>query len=132
MMKNSFPESRTWRLMLVLAASACFLGLVAQAAQPADIPADFPTVRLPAKMRGDAAISALGNKLPAVAAFYHLTAPELRSRLRTEESLWVDQYGRLFYVCVWPPPPKTPHNSGSLASTRREMLWCAGATSSLT
>ena len=38
----------------------------ALAGRPADVPANFPDVQLQSRMRGQAAITALGAKLPAV------------------------------------------------------------------
>src|SRR5258708_7924104 len=90
------------RLATVGVLTYSFLALCAQASPPGNIPLNFPDVQLPAKSRGEAAISALGPKLPAVAAFYRITPEELQNRLRKEQSLWVDPYGRLFYVCEWP------------------------------
>jgi len=74
-------------------------GLAARAAQPDG----FPDIQLPAKARGEAAIAGLGNQIGPVAAFYHITAQELAVRLRRDNALWVDQHGRLFYVCDWGP-----------------------------
>ena len=88
----------------------CFIALLAalvtsRGAPPEGLPAGFPELRLPEKTSGESAILALGNKLGAVAAFYRLTEDQLRERLRQQKSLRVDEYGRLFYVCVWPSPP---------------------------
>ncbi len=85
-----------------------FLQIPLLAAPPEGLPAGFPEVQMPGKLRGEAAISALGNHLPEIAAFYRTTAEELRNRLLREHSLWVDEYGRLFYVCNWPAPLLPP------------------------
>src|SRR5215203_2243951 len=81
-----------------------FLQIPLLAAPPEGLPAGFPEVQVPGKLHGEAAIAALGNHLPEIAAFYHTTGEELRNRLLREHSLWVDEYGRLFYVCNWPAP----------------------------
>src|SRR5262245_45997405 len=72
-----------------------FATAAALAGRPLDVPANFPNVQLQSRMRGEAAITALGAKLPAVAAFYNLSEQELRNRLQRDRDLWVDKYGRL-------------------------------------
>ncbi len=62
-------------------------------------------IRLPAKVRGEAAIAALGARLPEVAAFYRKSPQQLRSILRADETLWVDPAGALFFAC----PPHCAH-----------------------
>lgn len=74
------------------------------AAAPADLPPGFPAVALKARTRGEAAIRELGNKLPAVAAFYRIEEAELKKRLREDKMLWVDEHGRLLYICVFEVP----------------------------
>lgn len=84
----------------------CFFHLAGVfAAVSAEMPANFPQINLPSKLRGDAAIAALGNKIPALAAFYRTTEAELKNRLRRDKMLWVDELGRLFYVCQFEFPP---------------------------
>jgi len=70
-----------------------------------ELPSGFPNFQLAERYNGDAAISALGNDLPAVAAFYRKSAAELQGLLRGDHSLWVDHRGRLFFVCNWGTPP---------------------------
>jgi PKD repeat protein len=65
-------------------------------AQPAKPP--FPLLNLPAKSRGEQAITHLGKNLPAVAAFYGKSADELRGILRGDKSAWIDRSGHLLYV----------------------------------
>src|SRR5258706_1658159 len=82
------------------------------AAAPSDLPAGFPEVQLPAKMRGEEAIAAVGAKMEALAAFYKTTVAELKARIRNDRDLWLDRNGRLFYVCNWgQPPSNAPTNS---------------------
>lgn len=47
---------------------------------------------------GAAAIRALGDRLPAVARAHGMTARDLRERLATDDSLWVDTTARLLFV----------------------------------
>lgn len=49
-------------------------------------------------MRGEAAIQALGNRLPAVAAENGMSPGEFMRSLRSDHMLWVGQTGRLLYV----------------------------------
>ena len=58
-----------------------------------------PALKLPAKeLRGEAAITALGRSLPAVAAAYGQTTEQLTHMLRRDSRLRVDRRGRLFAV----------------------------------
>lgn len=60
----------------------------------------FPVgIRLLGDMQGIAAIAALGERLPAVAAFYDKTPEQLRKELRADHSLRVNRSGQLFYAC---------------------------------
>jgi len=65
----------------------------------ADVPE--PQLQLPQRTHGQAAIDALGKDLPRVAAFYRTTEKELKERLGRDKTLWVDEKGRLLYVCTW-------------------------------
>ena len=56
----------------------------------------FPAgIKLPDKARGEAAIAALGARLPEVAAFDAKSPQQLRAILRADDSLRVDPAGRL-------------------------------------
>ncbi|MCB1129897.1 MAG: autotransporter-associated beta strand repeat-containing protein [Verrucomicrobiae bacterium] len=60
----------------------------------------FPAgIHLPAKARGEAAIAALGARLPEVAAFHGKSPQQLRKHFRSDPSLWVDEGGELFFAC---------------------------------
>lgn len=59
---------------------------------------DFPNINLPEKAFGQAAIDALGDKLPEVAAWYGMTPLELREEMLKDKDLWVDENGRLLYT----------------------------------
>lgn len=58
-------------------------------------------------------MTALGERLPALAAFYQVSPAELRQRLREDRMLWVDEHGRLLYICEFPPLP-APEKSSSI------------------
>ena len=57
-----------------------------------------PELILSENMRGQAAINALADRLPEVAAWYHMKAEKLIQLLETDSTLWVDTAGRLFYA----------------------------------
>ena len=57
--------------------------------------------------RGEAAIRALGERLPEVAGAHGISAERLRRLLRSDETLWVDPSLRLFYV----EPEASDHGS---------------------
>ncbi len=64
-----------------------------------DIVRPKPTLKLAAQeLRGEAAITALGRSLPAVAAAYGQTADQFAHMLRRDSRMRVDRRGRLFAV----------------------------------
>ncbi len=75
----------------------------------------FPAgIRLEAKARGEAAIAALGARLPEVAAFYGKSPQQLRDTFRGDRSLWINPEGELFYVC---PPAAAEIAEGTIAQS---------------
>ncbi|MGB6223242.1 autotransporter-associated beta strand repeat-containing protein [Haloferula sp.] len=61
---------------------------------------EFPAgIRLPDEARGEAAIAALANRLPEVAAFHGKSPQRLRELFRADQTLWVNPEGELFYAC---------------------------------
>ncbi|MEO7297304.1 MAG: autotransporter-associated beta strand repeat-containing protein [Verrucomicrobiota bacterium] len=81
-----------------------FFGGQARAFSVERVSPGFPDIQLPKKVRGEAAISSLGNRLGAIAARYGKTDLELKDLLRRDHSLWVDTRGRLFYICEFTVP----------------------------
>lgn len=83
--------------LLSLGCLALFCGGLQAAGRPplADL---LPEVALPGITRGETAIQALGEHLPAVAAAYRQTSDELRALLRRDRTLALDPKGRLFYT----------------------------------
>ncbi|OYV05698.1 MAG: hypothetical protein CFE26_10220, partial [Verrucomicrobiales bacterium VVV1] len=66
---------------------------------------EFPGgIRLPKDAHGEAAISALGNRLPEVAAHYRRTPEQLRALFRCDDCLRANPEGRLFYACEFHVP----------------------------
>ena len=60
----------------------------------------FPSsIRLLGEMQGVAAIAALGERLPEVAAFYGWTPEKLEEHFRADPELRVTRRGELFYAC---------------------------------
>ncbi|MFH1772311.1 MAG: PKD domain-containing protein [Candidatus Omnitrophota bacterium] len=58
----------------------------------------FPKVNLPEQARGAKAIQVLGEKLPEVAAWYHIKSEKLKQMLLEDSTLWVDKQGRLLFI----------------------------------
>jgi hypothetical protein len=63
----------------------------------------FPVVSLPANTQGEAAIEALADKLPEVAAWYGSTPEQFSTMLREDHTTWIDTDGHLFFVEELPP-----------------------------
>ncbi|MGF1740256.1 PKD domain-containing protein [Vibrio profundum] len=73
-----------------------FLSFTTHAAKKEKGP--FPALNLPEKSQGQAAIQGLGDKLPEVAAWYGKTPTEFSDLLRSDNTLWLDKSGRIFFV----------------------------------
>lgn len=104
MYQQSSP--RIWRRVLLLTlalAGLLTLGARAGAAQPEPFP------RAP---RGQDAVDALGDRLPAVAAAYGHSAESLAELFRHDLSLSVDRHGELYYI--------DPAFAGDAAQSARE------------
>lgn len=68
--------------------------------EPTALEPDFPAkIRLLGEMNGLAAIAALGDRLPEVAAFYGWTPEKLKEHFRADPELRVTRKGELFYAC---------------------------------
>src|SRR4051794_20007988 len=104
-MKTFYPgfSAASNRCALIVFLIALFFTLKANAA-PADLPTGFPVLVLKGKAHGEEAVASLGNYLPAIAAFYHVKEAELKKLLREDKMLWIDERGRLFYVCKFDLP----------------------------
>ncbi|MGH8516780.1 MAG: PKD domain-containing protein [Panacagrimonas sp.] len=76
-----------------LALAALGFTSIASAQRPA-----FPDLHLGAETRGEAAVQALGGRLPEVAAHYRFSPDRLRAILRKDAASRLDPRGRLFYV----------------------------------
>jgi autotransporter-associated beta strand protein len=89
-----------------MATAAVFLAAILFPALGEEAPdPEFPAgIRLPAAAKGEAAISALGNRLPEVAASYRSTPEQLRALFRSDHCLHADPEGRLFYGCEHQAP----------------------------
>src|SRR5207249_1989680 len=84
------------------------MGTTAQDQNPAGL--KFPKIQLPARARGRAAVSALTPYLPQLAAWYGKSADELAGIFLSDNTLWTDTHGRLFYGCelAMAPPANAP------------------------
>lgn len=72
-------------------------GSIAGAAAPARS-SGAPAQVLEERMRGEAAIRALGARLPDVAKANGTTAAQLRTKLRQDDQLWVGESGTLLFI----------------------------------
>ncbi|MCK9608356.1 MAG: PKD domain-containing protein [Methylomonas sp.] len=77
----------------------------------------FPKISLKEKLNGQSAIDALGDKLPLVAKAYDMSAERLEDILKTDQTAWIDEGGRLLYVeadtkPIPRPEPKDTDNNG--------------------
>src|SRR4051812_22725845 len=61
----------------------------------------FPDLHFGKRMQGEEALNSLRDQLEPLAQFYRKSPQELQQLLRREKSLWLDQRGRMFYVCDW-------------------------------
>lgn len=101
--------------VLALVGSLAFLG----AATPSALGAEdvFKSLRLSrSETSGAAAVRALGNHLPAIAAAYGKSASELRQLLLRDKTLKVAPNGRLFYKEATPNLPRTAPPSDAINS----------------
>lgn len=79
--------------------AVCALAAALVVVLPAGVALATPPAHvLPRSQHGEAALQALGDRLPAVAAANGRSAAVLREQLRTDPTLWVDPTLRLFYV----------------------------------
>lgn len=58
----------------------------------------FPRISLKEKVNGQKAVDLLGDKLPLVAKAYDMSAERLENILKTDQTAWIDEGGRLLYV----------------------------------
>ncbi len=91
-------------------AAAASNNLVAELATE-DTEMVFPEVSLTEKKNGQAAIDALGDKLPEVAKSYGMSPERLENILRTDSTAWVDTKGRLLYIDTHNTAPKPPQEA---------------------
>lgn len=66
----------------------------------------LPAMNLGNRLRGEAAIQALGARLAQVAAHYRMTPERLADILRQDRTAWIDAGGRLLYIDEFPTPPR--------------------------
>ncbi|NJA05434.1 PKD domain-containing protein [Methylococcaceae bacterium WWC4] len=58
----------------------------------------FPQISLKEKLNGQAAVDALGDNLALVAKAYGMSAERLENILKSDQTAWIDQGGRLLYI----------------------------------
>ncbi len=106
------PMSARPAITRILSAAA-LLAMTALAPMPASADAvqlrakpNFPVMRLNQHEHGEAAIRALGNKMPEVAKWYGKTPEEFAATLRRDKHARIDRDGRMFYVDEFPAGPE--------------------------
>ncbi|HEY1118067.1 MAG TPA: PKD domain-containing protein [Acidimicrobiales bacterium] len=99
MTRNRSARARLAAALVTAAVGAATLAAGAAAtASASPPPAAGRTQVLAERMHGEAAIRALGDRLPDVAHANRMTAAELTRRLRADQSLWLDEAGSLLFV----------------------------------
>ena len=87
------------RAALALAAVLVAASVVSAGAPGAGAGTDGPPSQvLSRNMRGEQALSALGDRLPVAAARNDLTPAQFRAAVRKDSMVWVDRTGRLLFV----------------------------------
>ncbi|MBL8473745.1 MAG: PKD domain-containing protein [Rhodocyclaceae bacterium] len=99
--QSAAPRARKFASLLLAGATLAF-GLVSGAGADDSVAhrqkPPFPQVKLDRHVRGDEAVTALGNKLAAVADWYGMTPQTFSAMLRADRHARLDTAGRLHYV----------------------------------
>lgn len=114
---------------VVRANSQQSLSKVGDLAQSDETETPFPQITLKEKLNGQAAIDALGDRLPLVAKAYGMSAERLENILRTDQTAWIDEGGRLLYVDLGTKPipkPESDDTSSDINSANAETVTGAG------
>lgn len=85
-------------LSFVLADSQKSLAKTSDQTQLDETETPFPQISLKEKVNGQKAIDLLGDKLPQVAKAYDMSPERLENILKTDQTAWIDEGGRLLYV----------------------------------
>ena len=75
--------------------------------------APFPEVPSQNVSSGEGVITALGARLPEIAAWYGESAEAFKTKVRQERSLRADRKGQIHYVCGLLPPVEPPVGGGT-------------------
>ncbi|WP_295893558.1 PKD domain-containing protein [uncultured Vibrio sp.] len=109
---NTTPEIiRKITLMSIIL--LCQLFSIAYAAQENRPP--FPNVELPERVQGIAAVTALGDKLPDVAAWYGKSVPEFIRMIKMDPSIWIDRSGRMLIIETKPVYSESPEEGAEVS-----------------
>src|SRR5881397_485947 len=103
MARGASRRSVSALITLVLAVLLFAMGTQAQNGHP--VAPQFPDIHLPAPARGGDALSALAPYLQEIAASHGKSVDELRNLLLSDNTLWTDTRGRLYYGCELGTPP---------------------------
>ncbi len=100
-LRPSQPER--WKAVLHrLFLSFALLTVICLTASAVSAKPPFPEISLPEKSQGEKAIQALADKLPEVAAWYGTTPQEFATMLIQDNTAWIDNKGRLFFIEEFP------------------------------
>mgnify|MGYP000017528900 CR=1 FL=1 len=113
--KTSAKDARPmWRALTAGLLAAAFYAAAVLAPSPAQAQeptlrhrTPFPAMNLKAHERGEAAIQALGARLPEVSKWYGKTPEEFAATLRRDKHARIDRAGRMYYVDEFPAATTT-------------------------
>ena len=83
------------------------VGLLSSVGRAVENP-PMPSITVTAGLTGQAAVTALGNNLAAVAAHYGRTTNELKALFNRDGAVRLDVHGNLYYVCTDLPSANAP------------------------
>src|SRR5437867_5292020 len=101
-------------ITVVLVVLLFAMGTQAQNGNPAG--PQFPDIHLPSSARGGEALAVLAPYLQEIAASHGKSVDELRNLLLSDNTLWTDTHGRLYYGCELGTPPVNAPGAGSASA----------------
>jgi len=120
--RSGFMKSATLTLSALTLAGIALLAPPSAHGQgtPAREKTEFPALRLNKHESGEAAVRALGDRLPEVARWYNKSPEEFAANLRRDAHARIDREGRLYYVDQFPEATTTA--SGGTATIGGALL----------
>ena len=110
---------RLSRVVSIAAAAFVAISCLAPTSASADVvklrpTENFPSMRLNKHEQGEAAIRALGNRLPDVAKWYYKTPDEFSKILRSDRLARIDRDGRMYFVEEFSAAPQQGTATGEI------------------